>query len=211
VTASQNFDSLRTDALLTHVYRGDQDAWREVYRRYRAFLLVAARGEAGLPFQDAEDLVQSGFLTAWNQIEKFENRGEGSFRAWLRQIVIHKNLDRLRRAARRAQQRTGWRQSSDWMESIPAEPGSNPEIRVADLDEQDRLIDTMVEVLDPDEQELIALVHFEGLSMARIAEIMEVPRSTLRRRHQVAISKITLGLSSRIGSGANPPAISDPS
>ena len=133
-TAHDEFDSLHTDELLTHVRQGDQDAWREVYRRYRPYLALTARGETGLGVGEADDVIQSCFLTVWNRIEEFEYRGKGSFRAWLRRVVISKNGDFERRAARwlrrRRRARNDTRTDSWWL-AVSPDPQQRSELSLS--------------------------------------------------------------------------------
>lgn len=43
---------------------------------------------------EAEDILQESFITAFEQIDKFQNRG--GFRAWVKRIAINKSIDRIR-------------------------------------------------------------------------------------------------------------------
>ncbi len=193
-TVPEGFNSLCTEELLTHVKSGDQDAWREVYRRFRPYLSLAARKHANLGIGEADDVIQSCFLSVWSHIEDFEYRGKGSFRAWLRRVVISKNGDFRRRAARwiRRRNRTlgETRTDSWWLSVCPDHESRNPPESLAILDAQERLVERMAEILTPEEQELIILRYFEELPMARIIEVMEISRGALRHRHRTAILKL---------------------
>jgi RNA polymerase sigma factor (sigma-70 family) len=46
-----------------------------------------------------EDVVQDASITAYARLDRFEYRGEGSFRAWLWQITQHKLQEAVRRFA----------------------------------------------------------------------------------------------------------------
>lgn len=193
-TAPEEFDSLCTDELLTHVRSGDQDAWREVYRRFRPYLSLAAREHANLGIGEADDVIQSCFLSVWSHIEDFEYRGKGSFRAWLRRVVINKNGDFQRRAARWLRRRNrdqgDTRSDSWWLSVCPDRESRTPQESLAIHDAQERLVEQMSEILTPEEQELIILRYFEELPMARIIEVMEISRGALRHRHRTAIAKM---------------------
>ena len=45
--------------------------------------------------EDAEDMLQEGFLKAFNSIEKF--RGDGSFEGWLRRIFVNTSIEMFRK------------------------------------------------------------------------------------------------------------------
>ena len=71
----------------------------------------------------------------------------------------------------------------------------DPERSIADVEEQERLLQCMASCLDSEAQELVILRYFEQLTMGRISEIMEIPPDTLRRRHRDAMAEITRHLS----------------
>ncbi len=193
LTAPAPFDALRTDDLISRVREGDHDAWREVYRRYRPFLLLTAKRMAGTSHEDAEDAVQSGFLHAWSDIEGFEYRGAGSLRVWLRKVVINRNLDKLRKLRTIGCTYSGARgnfNDTGVFARTPEVNGSTPSEFVARQEAQARLTECMEACLDHDEQELIILRHFEQLPMTQVADVMEKDRRTLDRWHTNVIEKL---------------------
>jgi RNA polymerase sigma-70 factor, ECF subfamily len=46
--------------------------------------------------QDAEDVLHEGFIKIIKNIDSFRNRGEGSFEAWMRRIMVNTALNHLR-------------------------------------------------------------------------------------------------------------------
>jgi RNA polymerase sigma-70 factor (ECF subfamily) len=184
------FDALQTEELLIHVRSGDQNAWREVYRRYRTHLATAVRRITGLLPVEADDVLQSAFLAAWKDIEGFSYRGEGSFRAWLEAIVVHKNLSRLRSLERGANRLTPNRLDTGWLEHLGDARENNPAESLLDGDEQRRLFQCMEEHLDDLAREIIVLRHLEGLSTRQVAEVVELEPEQVRRRYRSAMTKI---------------------
>jgi RNA polymerase sigma-70 factor (ECF subfamily) len=73
--------------------RGDQKAQFELYRLYHAAMYNTTLRIVGDP-DDAEDVMQEAFLKAFIKIRTY--RGEVSFGAWLKRIVVNKSLDFLR-------------------------------------------------------------------------------------------------------------------
>ncbi len=190
---SAPFDALRTDDLISRVREGDHDAWREVYRRYRPFLLLTAKRMTGTSHEDAEDAVQSGFLHAWAEIKDFEYRGAGSLRVWLRKVVINRNFDKLRKLRTIGRTYSGARgnfNDTGVFARTPATNGSTPSEFMARQEAQARLAECMEACLDHEEQELIMLRHFEQLPMTQVADIMEKPKRTLDRWHTTVIEKL---------------------
>lgn len=73
--------------------RGDQKAQFEVYRLYHVAMYNTTLRIVG-DSDDAEDVMQEAFLKAFTKLRTY--RGEVSFGAWLKRIVINKALDFLR-------------------------------------------------------------------------------------------------------------------
>jgi RNA polymerase sigma factor (sigma-70 family) len=92
--------------LLARAQAGDQDALEALLDRYRPRLQRWARGR--LPdwardLADTHDLVQETLIQAFKNVDGFEVRGDGAFQAWLRQILLNRIRQEIRRASRRPQ------------------------------------------------------------------------------------------------------------
>ena len=90
--------------LLHRAQSGDLAALEDLLDRYRPRLLRWARGR--LPawardLADTHDLVQETLIQAFKKVDGFEIRGEGAFQAWLRQILLNRIRQEIRRASRR--------------------------------------------------------------------------------------------------------------
>jgi RNA polymerase sigma factor (sigma-70 family) len=73
--------------------KGDQKAQFELYRLYYNAMYNTSLRIVG-DSDDAEDVMQEAFLKAFEKLDSY--RGEVSFGAWLKRIVINKSLDFLR-------------------------------------------------------------------------------------------------------------------
>lgn len=81
-------------ALVDQCRKGDRKAQFEIYKLYaKAMYNVAYRI---VNFEDeAEDVLQESFLDAFTRIEGF--RAETTFGLWLKQIVVNKSINQLRK------------------------------------------------------------------------------------------------------------------
>ena len=80
--------------LVERCREGDRQAQFDVYKLYyKAMYNTALR--IVKTEQDAEDVMQEAFLSAFEKIRGF--KGEVSFGAWLKKIVINRSLDMLRK------------------------------------------------------------------------------------------------------------------
>lgn len=93
-----------TLTLLTRARAGDARALDQLFSRYLPALARWARGR--LPrwardVADTQDLVQEAALATFRNVTSFEHRGEGALLAYLRQAVMNRVRDEVRRVGRR--------------------------------------------------------------------------------------------------------------
>ena len=100
---SERMNAESTHTLIERSRSGDERARDALFRRCSERLRRWARGRLPGPARDiadTQDLVQVTLLRAFNQLERFEARGQGSFMAYLRQILLNRIKEELRRAGR---------------------------------------------------------------------------------------------------------------
>ncbi len=126
--------------------------------------------------EDARDVTQEAFLRAFRSLRGF--KGQARFSSWLYQIALNLCRDRLRRKRGKAFV------SLDGIEEdagLPGQGGPSP----YDLAERGALSSLVREALAalPEEQrEVIVLKEYEELTFVEIAEILDVPLSTVKTR-----------------------------
>ncbi len=76
------------------------DDWRRLADLY-APLLRAWLARAGVPPADRDDLLQDVLMAVVRDVGRFDRRGPGAFRAWLRGILANRVRDHARRWAAR--------------------------------------------------------------------------------------------------------------
>lgn len=72
---------------------GDPRAFEILVRRYGTLMRVYARSILGTN-DEADDVVQEAFVTAWQQLESLAD--PGAVKTWLMRIVSRRSIDRLR-------------------------------------------------------------------------------------------------------------------
>jgi len=92
--------------LIRRVQQGDADALERLLARYVPRLRRWASGR--LPryardLADTQDLVQEAVVRTLRSLKGFDDRGEGALQAYLRQAVMNRIRDELRRTKRRPQ------------------------------------------------------------------------------------------------------------
>jgi RNA polymerase sigma factor (sigma-70 family) len=93
-----------TLTLLTRARAGDPHALSDLFARYVPDLRRWARGRlppGARDLADTHDLVQDALLQTFRRIDGFDCRGEGALQAYLRQAVMNRIRDEIRRTTRR--------------------------------------------------------------------------------------------------------------
>lgn len=95
---------LTTADLLARARQGDPEALNDLFARYLPALRRWARGR--LPswtrdLRDTDDLVQETLLQTLRQLDRFEPRHEGALQAYLRQALVNRVRDEVRRVTRK--------------------------------------------------------------------------------------------------------------
>jgi RNA polymerase sigma-70 factor (ECF subfamily) len=102
-TSEESIGLETTATLLARTRAGDSSARDHLLKRYLPVLRRWAHGRLPAPARDlcdTDDLVQVTLLRAFDHMNAFEPRREGAFMAYLRQILINKVRDEIRRASR---------------------------------------------------------------------------------------------------------------
>lgn len=74
--------------------RGDRKVQRELYERFAPKMYGVCLRYAG-SVEEAEDILQEGFIKVFNKIGSF--RSEGSFEGWIRRIFVNTAIEHFRK------------------------------------------------------------------------------------------------------------------
>jgi RNA polymerase sigma-70 factor, ECF subfamily len=163
-------DARSDEALLKAIAAGDQSAMRTLYARHNMRLyhfIVRLVTDAGR----AEDLVSEVFIDVWRQADRFEGRSQVS--TWILSIARFKALSALHR-------RRDTRIDEVDMELIE-DSADTPEKVVLNLDRSAQLRICLAQ-LSRDHREILDLVSSQQKSIEEIAEVIQIPKSTVKTR-----------------------------
>jgi RNA polymerase sigma factor (sigma-70 family) len=175
VTSDPDLHSTR--ALLRRASEGDSSALEALAARYMPALRRFAHGR--LPPRarsvfDTDDLVQVSIVRAMSRLQEFEVRHSGSLLAYLRQIVLNRVRDEVRRTLRSPER-------GEMPEELP-DPHSNP-AEAALGRETLALYEKALAEMPSDCQEAIMLRVEMGCSYAEIAAALGRPSPNAARLH----------------------------
>jgi RNA polymerase sigma factor (sigma-70 family) len=156
------------ESLVHRVRKGDSDAYAIIVRRFQD--MAVGYGYSILrDFQLAEDAAQEAFFEAYRSLDQL--RAPAAFPGWFRQIVF-KHCDRLTRGKRLAV-------SPLDAAEVYCEPTQ------ADLVEKREMKDRLLAAIDdlPDhERSAVTLFYMSGYTQDEIADFLDVPASTIKKR-----------------------------
>lgn len=183
----------RTDEQLAHAAAGgDSDAFTELAERHgdRLRAWVRLRGGPGSARESCSDIVQSVLLRVHQDLEDFEDRGPGSFRAWMLAYAqgVLLNHRRGAAAAKRSPEREEYASLSRLYRSV------HTPSRAAQLREEVEGFEAAFAGLADEDRELILLAKIEQLPHAEIAERIGKSEAACRK----ALSRALVRLAARL-------------
>jgi RNA polymerase sigma-70 factor, ECF subfamily len=161
------------DALIDLIAGGDRSAMRELYARHhvRVFRFVLRFShDATL----AEDTLSDVFLAVWRTAGRFGHKSQVG--TWLLAIARHKAINRMREgqvASRRFAPIEDAAEIADTAEGPDAALGH---------DDRSLALRACLAALSPIHRQIVDLVYFQSKSTSEAADIVGIPRATVKTR-----------------------------
>jgi RNA polymerase sigma-70 factor (ECF subfamily) len=165
-----------TVELLARARDGDREALDRLFARQIPVLRRWAAGR--LPrwardVADTSDLVQESVLETFKRIESFEPRGEGALQAYLRQALVNRLRNQLRRVMTRPQ--------AAELESALPDAAASPLEQAIGRQAVERY-EAALDRLAPDDRDaIVSRIEF-GMSYAEIAAALGKPTADAARK-----------------------------
>jgi RNA polymerase sigma factor (sigma-70 family) len=181
--AIHSLEDARDGDLVHRVSMGEEDAFRQLFRRYapmaKALALRVARRS-----HMAEEVVQEAFLVLWRNPASYR-QDRGTFRSWLMSTVHHRAVDAVRREE--AQRR----RSRDWapLEETEEDVGATV-VEEANLADQRARVREALETIPQEQRKVLELMYFEGKTQTVIAEELALPLGTVKSRTLLGMRRL---------------------
>lgn len=172
----RKWSRLPESELVVRAQRGERGAFEEIYSRFSARIYALLFGIVGSA-EDAADLCQEVFLRAFRRLDTL--RADQALYGWLRATATHLAIDLLRR---------GKLATFEPLEGN--DPGSpremesraeSPERTVIREETRTAVVNAVVNLKEA-HRTVVALHHFEGLSVEEVAETLDIPVGTVKSR-----------------------------
>ncbi len=173
--------SNQTEAeLFQALQAGDLSALSAIYDRYGEAVYRLALRILGNT-SEAEDLTQEIFLAFWRSAKYDPNRGK--------MLIYLLTMTRSRAINRLHQKSSQQKLLQRCQRSIPTQTESNLMEKVS-LGEVSQLISKALEEIPENQQQVLKMAYYEGLSQSEITEQLNIPLGTVKTRTRQGLLKL---------------------
>lgn len=174
-TTSDSSRDIDETALLLAARAGDRVAFGDLMRTYQRRAYAIAYSYVGNR-EDALELAQDAFIRAFRAMDRFDT--SQAFYPWLYRIVKNLSLNHLKRRQRRKETSLDamMEQGFDLRDTQAC-----PESALHRADMRQQMLRAL-EMLPPEQQEILRLRHFLELRYREIAACLEIPQGTVMSR-----------------------------
>ncbi|RYF37734.1 MAG: sigma-70 family RNA polymerase sigma factor [Chitinophagaceae bacterium] len=157
------------EAILSGCLQNDAGAQRELYSRYSPKMLSVCYRFAHNR-EDAEDMLQEGFIKVFSQVHTFQNKG--AFEGWVRRIMVHTCINHLKK-------------NKKFNESVDLIHANGMQVREESVPSivQAKQIVECIRLLPLGYRTVLNLYAIEGYSHKEIAGMLDVEESTSRSQY----------------------------
>src|SRR5258705_9072523 len=157
------------EAILKGCLNNEASAQRELYNRYSSKMLAVCYRYAHNR-EDAEDMLQEGFIKVFLQMHTFENRG--AFEGWVRRIIVHTCINILKK-------------NKKFNESVDIIHATGVQVREDSVPAiiQAKQVVECIRLLPIGYRTVLNLYAIEGYSHREIAGMLDIEESTSRSQY----------------------------
>ncbi|MCZ2460165.1 MAG: RNA polymerase sigma factor [Chitinophagales bacterium] len=157
------------EAILKGCLKNDAAAQKELYNKYSPKMLAVCYRFAHTR-EDAEDMLQEGFIKVFLQIRSFENRG--AFEGWIRKIIVHTCINILKKNKR-------------FNENVDIIHASGAQVREDSIPSiiQAKQVVECIRLLPIGYRTVLNLYAIEGYSHREISKMLDIEESTSRSQY----------------------------
>jgi RNA polymerase sigma factor (sigma-70 family) len=154
----------------------EPSAQRELYNRFSPKMLSVCYRFA-MSREDAEDMLQEGFIKVFTQIHTFQNKG--AFEGWIRRIIVHTCINFLKK----------YKKFNDSVDLEQAVTAHVKEETIPSIMQAKQVTDC-IRHLPIGYRTVLNLYAIEGYSHREIATMLDIEESTSRSQYTRAKSML---------------------
>jgi RNA polymerase sigma factor (sigma-70 family) len=161
--------NMTEEAILHGCLKNEAAAQRELYNRYSPKMLAVCYRFAHNR-EDAEDMLQEGFIKVFSQMHTFQNKG--AFEGWIRRIIVHTCINNLKKNKR-------------FNESLDIVHAHGVQVREESVPSivQAKQVVECIRILPIGYRTVLNLYAIEGYSHKEISDMLDIEESTSRSQY----------------------------
>jgi len=181
-----------TQALSLHarLVARDERALAELIEVIAPWLLGMAQALLSDP-DEAEEVVQEALTIVWTRIGQVPDEPRGLL-AWALRTTSNRAIDRLR--SRKRRDRKAAHVAANGMEGEPVAEAAEPNEAGTPGWHVHQTVHAALEALPQEQQVVVWLAYFQGLTQTQIADRLGIPIGTVKTRLRLAFDKLRLVL-----------------
>lgn len=156
-------------AIIAGCLQNDAASQRELFNIYSPKMLSVCYRFAQNR-EDAEDMLQEGFIKVFTQMHTFQNKG--SFEGWIRRIMVHTSINFLKKYKK-------------FTESLDLTSAENLEVKEESIASvmQSKQVVECIRLLPVGYKTVLNLFAIEGYSHREIGTLLDIEESTSRSQY----------------------------
>jgi len=156
-------------AIIAGCLHNDPTAQRELYNRYSPKMLSVCYRFAQNR-EDAEDMLQEGFIKVFTQMHTFQNKG--AFEGWIRRIIVHTCINFLKK----------YKKFNESMDLAYATNLQSKDETVPSMMQGKQVVEC-IRILPLGYKTVLNLYAIEGFSHREIGVMLDIEESTSRSQY----------------------------
>jgi RNA polymerase sigma-70 factor (ECF subfamily) len=177
------------EQIVERALTGDAEAFGEIVQRWERRIFALSFGMLGRE-EDARDATQETFLAAFRNLRAF--RGEAKVSSWLHRIAVNQCITRQRRA--KVRNESGLETEEERHAASFAAPLRYSPARTAERHETTTAVRLAVNSLPVELRQVVVMKEFEELTFKEIADVLDLPLSTVKSRLYTALKQLQMRL-----------------
>jgi len=177
------------EVIVERALTGDAEAFGELVRRWERRIFALTYGMLGRE-EDARDATQETFLAAFRNLRGF--RGEARVSSWLHRIAVNQCISRQRRTKVRSESALDDEQEND--AASFAVPVRESPASVVEGRQETLAVRRAINSLPLELRQVVVMKEFEDLTFREIADVLDLPLSTVKSRLYTALKQLQMRL-----------------
>jgi RNA polymerase sigma factor (sigma-70 family) len=178
-------------SLIPKLLQQDLFAQHELYKRYYGLFISMCMRYTNTQ-QDAEEILQDGFLKIFRNIEQFKN--EGSFEGWMKRIIVHTALDYTRSKQAKKQLKVVYVKETVGENKNTMDSYTEAVNSLAETKWELEALTRMLNQLSEQQRNVFNLFVIEGFGHKEIADMLDISERSSQLYLQQARQKLSVML-----------------